>query len=821
MKKLFTLSVLLSLCLSNFAQITFLSTDVPVANPTWLQPIRKDTLPLPTINYGNKGANQVYNFSNLTPFRNDTIEYRTPTSTQLTNLGNAPDAAITQDGVNFLFTKTVPNSKLTLQGFEGIAFGTNISANYSPVPDIYRFPTQYNGNFSGSSTLTKTLPGSQVGQPVDQVRLTVTTSYTDTVDGWGKTITPVGAYKSLRVKRKEVTTTVSEYKLFSFSQWAPAPGSPSTRTTVRYSYLTKETKGSVITFEYDSVDNLLSASYSLIPPNAPIANFSFVVGSGGSVAFTDLSDNYPTSWSWNFGDGSPLSTQQNPTHVFTANGNYNVCLVATNAGGSSTSVCKQVTITGLAVAPVAAFAWSNTSGGLVNFTDQSTNVPTSWSWNFGDGSALSAQQNPNHVYAANNTYNVCLTATNGAGSNQHCANVVVTGVSAANSAPVAFDDTVSLTQGGSIPVLHVAGNDVDPDGDNICLEEVWGSPFVAEVIGGSCDMVSITPDTGFVGIDTAWYRLCDNGSPVLCDTALIIFTVNAVINRAPVATDDNTIVSQPNGVVRNVGNNDTDPDGDNICITSVYGSPAFADAGIGNCTSIRYTPDSTFTGSDTCWYIICDNGSPVLCDTGMFVVNSIANPALLPVASFSFNCNYGSSLHVDLINTSSNSTGLAQWKITQTAFMHAYPDSLFLMTGDTVSFTPVLRSELAYPDSVFACLVVSNAFGQDSTCQYTCLVVWESIREISLSGIQLYPNPANNIITIDMTLNQEEATRNYSAIEIYNALGERVKLVGENTNKGNKLVNISLAELTGGMYQASLLDSKGTRRSLGRFVVQK
>lgn len=70
-------------------------------------------------------------------------------------------------------------------------------------------------------------------------------------------------------------------------------------------------------------------------------------------------------------------------------------------------------------APVADFIGSPTTvpvGVNVNFTDLSTNSPTSWSWNFGDGGATSTQQNPVRSYATPGQYTVTLTATNGSGS---------------------------------------------------------------------------------------------------------------------------------------------------------------------------------------------------------------------------------------------------------------------------------------------------------------------------------------------------------------------------------------------------------------------
>ena len=51
----------------------------------------------------------------------------------------------------------------------------------------------------------------------------------------------------------------------------------------------------------------------------------------------------------------------------------------------------------------------------MNFTDLSTNAPTTWSWNFGDGGTSTAQ-NPSHTYTTAGTYTVTLTATNAFGS---------------------------------------------------------------------------------------------------------------------------------------------------------------------------------------------------------------------------------------------------------------------------------------------------------------------------------------------------------------------------------------------------------------------
>ncbi len=68
--------------------------------------------------------------------------------------------------------------------------------------------------------------------------------------------------------------------------------------------------------------------------------------------------------------------------------------------------------------PLAAFSGTPVSGDVpldVNFNDLSSNNPTTWSWNFGDGGTSTAQ-NPGHIYNAVGAYTVSLTVTNADGN---------------------------------------------------------------------------------------------------------------------------------------------------------------------------------------------------------------------------------------------------------------------------------------------------------------------------------------------------------------------------------------------------------------------
>lgn len=152
---------------------------------------------------------------------------------------------------------------------------------------------------------------------------------------------------------------------------------------------------------------------------APIASYTYTDNGEGDVDFMDNSTNNPDTYLWDFGD-TQTSTDQNPNHVYAAPGDYIVCLTVTNAAGSDT-VCETVTIV---FAPVADFSFTNDDVGNYDFMDLSLNGPESWDWDFG-GAGTSDQPNPAFPFTVSDTYNVCLTVTNSAGSDMTCQEIMV------------------------------------------------------------------------------------------------------------------------------------------------------------------------------------------------------------------------------------------------------------------------------------------------------------------------------------------------------------------------------------------------------------
>ena len=111
----------------------------------------------------------------------------------------------------------------------------------------------------------------------------------------------------------------------------------------------------------------------------------------------------------------------------------------------------------IAIPPVAAFTASNLAppvGQTVVFTDQSTNIPTSWSWlispgtvNYVDGTSATSQ-NPHVQFLAAGPYTVTLTATNAFGSDDE---VKTNYINANNCTISQFPWTEGFENGGVIP----------------------------------------------------------------------------------------------------------------------------------------------------------------------------------------------------------------------------------------------------------------------------------------------------------------------------------------------------------------------------------
>jgi serine protease AprX len=153
---------------------------------------------------------------------------------------------------------------------------------------------------------------------------------------------------------------------------------------------------------------ITTQDFSLDPVPPPTAAFTAnsPICLDELLVVTNTSTNADT-WSWEFGDGQG-STAWEPTHAYTASGDYAVTLVVTNAVASD-SVSNTVRVNPLSVA---AFHWTTTDL-TVTFFDDSQDADA-YLWQFGDGVTATIPA-PTHTYALSATYPVTLTTYNGCG----------------------------------------------------------------------------------------------------------------------------------------------------------------------------------------------------------------------------------------------------------------------------------------------------------------------------------------------------------------------------------------------------------------------
>ena len=339
----------------------------------------------------------------------------------------------------------------------------------SRVPMLVQFvdqsanmPTSWNWNFGDGSTSKDQNPTHvYMNTGTYTVTLTATNAFGSNTNVKQNLIV-VG--NGMVVDFAASQTTVGVGRIMSFTDlstptptqwlWDFGDGTVGTGPRPDHIYQTAGVYTVSLTASNPSMTNSLTKNQYITVLNIPRADFVASPTRGGAplaVTFTDKSLGAPTSWNWDFGDGS-TSTVQNPTHTYTQLGTYTVTLIASNNNGSDTAI--KANYIDATLAPVADFTTNQRMGNapfVVAFQDLSTNNPTSWLWNFGDGTT-STKQNPVHTYPVIGAYNVTLTVSNQYGSNT----AYKTGSSAGFVPTSVVPTTASVTQAPATASTTVA-----------------------------------------------------------------------------------------------------------------------------------------------------------------------------------------------------------------------------------------------------------------------------------------------------------------------------------------------------------------------------
>ena len=236
--------------------------------------------------------------------------------------------------------------------------------------------------------------------------------------------------------------------------------------------------------------------------------------------------------------------------------------------------------------------------------------------------------------------NFCYVTSNGSLTAGACVRVDVLPsiLSGGNNPPVAVNDNTETRMGVPVTVVILA-NDDDPDAGIPLIGELntptlLGQPGNGTAVLNGNGTVTYTPPTGFTGLVSFPYAVCDKGTPALCSSAIVSVLVNpappAGTTLPPVAVDDAmlTLINTPK--VSNVPTNDYDPQG--LLLTFTAGQPANGTVIMSPGGSYTYTPTSGYVGPDSFTYLACNTANK--CDKATVIIVVLPPPlvSLLPKA---------------------------------------------------------------------------------------------------------------------------------------------------------------------------------------------
>ena len=251
------------------------------------------------------------------------------------------------------------------------------------------------------------------------------------------------------------------------------------------------------------------------------------------------------------------------------------------------------------------------SGDLLNGTFATTsntvlrmatgsNVPAGLTFDTATGNVSVAAATPAGTYTFD--YQICeiLNPTN--------CQVSTVSVTVVASNVTATGDNVSDISGatGAANVLNVFTGDtingVNAAPSNAVLSIAAGSTVPAGItFDAATGLVSVVAGTP-AGTYSFEYQICEALNPANCQVATATVTV---VNPGPVAVDDATTVVRGQSVVIAVLANDSEPGGEMLTVTTAT-APANGSVVINTDGTITYTPNTSFVGTDSFTYTICD-----------------------------------------------------------------------------------------------------------------------------------------------------------------------------------------------------------------------
>jgi PKD repeat protein len=451
--------------------------------------------------------------------------------------------------------------------------------------------------------------------------------------------------------------------------------------------------------------------------NPPHAAFNFTT-SELTAFYSDISsdsDGEVVSWNWDLGDGS-TSTEQNPSHTYSANGFYTVALTVLDEAGASSSFSQSILAGDMPNNPPVADFTYNASGLTATFIDHSTDSDgsiISYDWDFGDG-ATSSEQNPVHTYPETGYYTAVLTVTDDDGESSESSKSVYVNESSINDPPIAnFSYSVSG--------LMVMFNDLstDPDGNVI----IWNWDFGD---GETSPYQNPTHTFNAGGTYTVTLTVKDNG--LATNSMSQDITVTEVVKLPPVAD----FTCSASNLQVTFTDQSSDSDGRIIAWSWNFGDGT---------TSPFQNPTHTFPASGTYTVSLTVTDNDLLTGTISQEINTDEPSGNSPVADFSFSVSGLTATFSDLSTDPDGHIIAWNWNFGDggtSPFQN--PTHTFPSTGTYTVTLTVTDNSLA-TNSTSQYVTVTQEVNQPPTADFTY-----SVSDLTVSFSSLSFDPDGNII---------------------------------------------------------------------------
>lgn len=549
----------------------------------------------------------------------------------------------------------------------------------------------------------------------------------------------------------------------------------------------------------------------------PVASFT-TSGTSATISFTDGTTNLPTSWAWDFGDGSPVDNTQNPSHTYSTSGTYNVCLIATNGCNISDTICQAVMV---CVPPAAAFT-ASTNGGSVSFSNSSTQGIT-WAWDFGDGSPVDTNASPTHVYTTNGTYNVCLVAIGSCATDTICSTVTICLPVTAAYTSVDNAGTVSFTDGSTNATSWAwdfgDNSPIDNNQNPTHTYTANGTYNVCLIATSSCTADTICTTVTICLPVTAGYTQTASGDTVWFNNTSSNSTswIWDFGDGSPLDTTQHPVhVYSTNGTYTVCVTAMSNCDSATSCVSITVCMPATAGftSGTPSGGTVSFIDQSTNT---TGWSWDFGDGSPIdnspspshtyttngtyqvcLITTNMCSADTVCHDVTVcpqaVVATFSPS---GNQQNYTFTNTSANAIGY------------------FWQFGDNTTSTAMSPTHTYAGTGLhIVCLSAYNACGDTvTTCDSIIVQVIGIAQNEAVSSIGLYPNPFSEQATL---LVQSSTLSGNFDFELTDLTG---KVVSVQTGQLNKEMQIGRSSLASGVYFYQVR-KEGMMLGSGKLVVR-